>query len=100
MAEHKAVPKLVYPVSNGEIVVHIQCCDDPLTESRHTFNVMRVPHEQVLAEVTMHCENTAKQHETIQNHIAEIAKALGVIPVKPENLQLSLATTINPMTGK
>lgn len=84
MANHEAKVIGVYRVNNGEVVVHIRCCDDPTTESRHTFNSMKIPIEQVNKEIAEHCVHTAKQHETVMNHLQTLATVHGVSGPPPD----------------
>ena len=59
-------------VNNGEIVVHIQCCGDPATESRHTFAVTKMTKEQIATDVATHITNSQNQHAAVQDNLASL----------------------------
>lgn len=78
-------------VTNGSLVVHLHCCDNPTTEHRHTiYDVHKQTSEQITAELQEISKFVANQHASMdaahkfltENFIEEVPAAKPTMELK------------------
>ena len=72
----------VEAVSNGQLVVHLHCCDNPSTEHRHTIDkVHNMTREQIDVSLAEATKFVAEQHASFEaslKHLKALVEEGGV----------------------
>lgn len=77
----------VETIANGQLVVHLHCCDNPETEHRHTMgNLHLLSSADVEAKLTEISQFVAEQHQSLEAAKKHIESLIDVVsPVSQES---------------